>query len=74
MGFDRKRFAFFCATRRGWWDRMGEPIVSPVAGLMPDDALWLGQAKIGRDGQVLVGNWVHGGHYDRYERRFWPEG
>jgi hypothetical protein len=53
---------------------MGEPIVSPVAGLMPDDTLWLGQAKIGRDGQVLVGNWVQGGHYDRYERRFWPEG
>lgn len=75
MGFDRKRFAFFCATRRGWWNRMGEPMVSPVAGLMPDDALMLGQAKIGRDGQVLVGNWMGlgGPLYKQYEQRFWPD-
>jgi hypothetical protein len=74
MGFDRMRFAFFCATRKGWWNRIGEPLVSPAAGLMPDDALWLGQAKIGRDGHVLVGNWMGlgGPLFKQYERRFWP--
>jgi hypothetical protein len=72
MGVDRRRMRFFCATRRGWWNRMGDALDSPVAGQLPDDALWLGQAKIGRDGQVLVGNWFQGGHYARYQSRFWP--
>jgi hypothetical protein len=74
MGFDRKRSAFFCATRRGWWGRMGQPLQSPVAALIPDDSLMLGRAKIGRDGQVLVGYWIGlgGPQFKQYERRFWP--
>jgi hypothetical protein len=74
MGFDRKRHAFFCATRRGWWSRMGEPIQSPVAALLPDDSLMFGHAKIGRDGQVLVGDWwgLGGPQFKQYEWRFWP--
>jgi hypothetical protein len=76
MGFDRKRHAFFCATRRGWWDRFGEPMVSPVAALVPDDVLNLGEVKVGRDGQLLCCNWGEPakGSYERYKRRFWPEG
>jgi hypothetical protein len=75
MGFDRKRSAFFCSTRRGWWSRVGEPLVEPLAGQLPDDGLMLGQAKIGRDGQVLVGNWtvLGGPQFKQYERRFWSK-
>ena len=73
MGYDRERRRFFCSTRRGWWGRMGEPLVSPVAGLLPDDALMLSQVKIGRDGHVLVGNWTSlgGPQFKQYEKRFW---
>lgn len=74
MGYDRERRRFFCSTRRGWWGPMGEPLVSPVAGLLPDDALMLGQVKIGRNGHVLVGNWssLGGPQFKQYERQFWP--
>jgi hypothetical protein len=71
MGFDRRRSRFFCSTRRGWWDRMGRPLQSPAAGMLPNDDLTLLQAKIGRDGQVLVGNWLQ--RADRVERRFWRD-
>ena len=72
MGFDRQPMTFFCSTHRGQWNRMGDAIQPPVADQLPGDALWLGQAKIGRDGQVLVGNWFQGGHYAKYQHRYWP--
>jgi hypothetical protein len=72
MAFDQSRFQFYCRTHRGRWTRMGDVIASPNSDLQYNDALDLGQAKIGRDGQVLVGNRIEGGHYARYERHFWP--
>jgi hypothetical protein len=72
MAFDRSRVQFYCRTHRGRWNRMGDVIESPDSGLQYNDVLDLGQAKIGRDGQVLVGNWITVGSYARYERRFWP--
>jgi hypothetical protein len=75
MRFDRKRNVFFCATDRGRWSRMGEPLVSPDDALMPEDSLNLLDVKIGRDGQVLVGSRstiLGGPQFKQYERHFWP--
>jgi hypothetical protein len=73
MTFDRPRFEFYCATHRGRWDRMGRAIDGPASDLQFNDDLSLGKTKIGRDGQVLAGNyWTSPGSYRRYERQFWP--
>jgi hypothetical protein len=73
MAFDRPRFEFYCATHRGRWDRMGRAIDGPASDLQFNDDLSLGKTKIGRDGQVLAGNyWTSPGSYRRYERQFWP--
>jgi hypothetical protein len=72
MGVDRKRMTFFCSAGRGRWNRVGDALQSPGSDELPDDVLWLGQAKVGRDGQVLVGNWTEPGNYGAEERRFWP--
>jgi hypothetical protein len=71
MKLDRPRLEFYCAATRGRWDRMGRPIVKLKRPYRRYNN-WLdqGQAKIGRDGQVLVGNWRNPGHAD--EHRFWP--
>jgi hypothetical protein len=73
MQFDRPRFQFYCADARGRWDRMGRVIEGPRSDAQYNDLLALGQAKIGRDGQVLVGDWssLARTSYLRYERRFW---
>jgi hypothetical protein len=72
MAFDRSRYEFYCTTHKGRWNRMGEVIERPESDLQYNDSLDLGQAKIGRDGQVLVGNWRTPGSYGSYERQFWP--
>jgi hypothetical protein len=72
MAFDRSRYEFYCPTHTGRWNRMGDVMEGPESDLQYNDSLDLGQAKIGRDGQVLVGNWVCGGSYGSYERQFWP--
>lgn len=74
MGFNRPKLEFYCRTSRGRWDRMGHVLEGPNSAAQYNDSLDLAPAKIGRDGQVLVGDWRTLGdpQYARYERRFWP--
>jgi hypothetical protein len=78
MRFDRAHLQFYCSAARGRWDRMGRVLEGPESAAQYNDSLDLGQAKIGRDGQVLVGNFSNLGdgnpQYSRYEDRFWPSG
>lgn len=75
MRFDRPHLQFYCAAARGRWDRMGRVLEGPESDLQYSDSLNVGQVKIGRDGQVLVGynSTLSGGNsLSRYERRLWP--
>jgi hypothetical protein len=71
MQLDRAQLEFYCGVTHGRWDRMGRPIVKVTRPYRRyNNFLDQGQAKVGRDGQVLVGNWSNPGFAN--EKRLWP--